>query len=136
MLFFIGDVIADLLEDSANGFHFYAETFFVLFLSYVLVYQIKEMKLMERKVVVTHNKLSEIRGGLAKIINKQFKEWGFTPTEKEVAWLVIKGISYVKIADLKNISKRTVEQHTSSIYKKSNSHNRHEFVTGFLEDIL
>ncbi len=136
MLFFVGDVITDVLEESIKGFHFYSESFFVIFLLYVLIYQIKEIRLMEREVVTTHKKLSEIKGGLTKIINSQFDDWRFTPTEKEVAWLVIKGISYVKIADLKGISKRTVEQHTSSIYKKSKVQNRHEFVTGFLEDIL
>ena len=136
MIFFVVDVATDILENSTKGFHFFSEAFFVAFLLYVLTYQLKEIKLMKEEVATTRNQLSEIKDGLAKIINKQLEEWSFTPSEKEVSWLIIKGISYAKIADLKSISKRTVEQHASSIYKKSRVQNRHEFVTGFLEDVL
>jgi DNA-binding CsgD family transcriptional regulator len=136
MIFFVVDVVTDILENSTKGFHFFSEVFFVTFLLYVLTYQLKEIKLIKEEVVTTRNQLSEIKDGLAKIINKQLEEWSFTPSEKEVSWLIIKGISYAKIADLKSISKRTVEQHASNIYKKSKVQNRHEFVTGFLEDIL
>ena len=91
---------------------------------------------MEVEIKTSHQELEVLKGGLTREIEKQFNSWQLTPSEKEVAWLILKGISYSDIAKVKDISKRTVDQHSGSIFKKSNSSNRHEFVSGFIEEIL
>ena len=91
---------------------------------------------MEVEIETSHQELEVLKGGLTREIEKQFNSWQLTPSEKEVAWLILKGISYSDIAKVKDISKRTVDQHSGSIFKKSNSSNRHEFVSGFIEEIL
>ena len=62
--------------------------------------------------------------------------WKLTSAETDVAWLVVKGISFPKIAEFRNVSEKTVHQQISNVYKKSATKNRHEFMSGFLEDFI
>ena len=136
MIFFVVDVITDIINNAPRDIHFYSEGFFVIALVYILIFQIKEIRTMEVEIKTSHQELEVLKGGLTREIEKQFNSWQLTPSEKEVAWLILKGISYSDIAKVKDISKRTVDQHSGSIFKKSNSSNRHEFVSGFIEEIL
>jgi len=136
MIFFVVDVITDIVNNAPRDIHFYLEGFFVIALVYILIFQIKEIRTMEVEIETSHQELEVLKGGLTREIEKQFNSWQLTPSEKEVAWLILKGISYSDIAKVKDISKRTVDQHSGSIFKKSNSSNRHEFVSGFIEEIL
>ena len=136
MIFFVVDVITDIINNAPRDIHFYLEGFFVIALVYILIFQIKEIRTMEVEIKTSHQELEVLKGGLTREIEKLFNSWQLTPSEKEVAWLILKGISYSDIAKVKDISKRTVDQHSGSIFKKSNSINRHEFVSGFIEEIL
>jgi DNA-binding CsgD family transcriptional regulator len=82
------------------------------------------------------DKLTTIEEGLHEIIDNQFSVWKLTKAETDIAWFVIKGISFPKIAELRNVSENTIHQQISSVYKKSDSKNRHEFMSGFLEDFI
>jgi len=57
-----------------------------------------------------------------------FDKWKFTPTEKEVAFLLMEGSSTVEIAELKFIEEATVRKHISNLMSKANVNLRHEFV--------
>lgn len=62
-------------------------------------------------------------------IDKEFEV--LTQKEKEVAFLVLKKISYLDISKQLNISIRTVKAHTKSIYEKFNVINRLAFILKF-----
>ena len=49
---------------------------------------------------------------------------------------MIKGLSFQEIADIRDVSVRTIHQQSRSIYQKSSVHDRSEFVSGFLEDLI
>lgn len=74
--------------------------------------------------------------GLALAIDEQFNKWDLTPSEKEVALFLIKGLSTKEISDLRSASEKTVRAQATSIYKKANVHGRHELSAFFLEDLL
>lgn len=60
--------------------------------------------------------------------NLKFLPYGFTPAECDVGALIASGRNSEGIAKLLFISKKTVEQHTSSIYRKLGVINQ-EFVS-------
>ena len=136
ILFFAIDVIEDYASGHHNGIHFYFELFFVIALTYLLITQLRKINLTTGELTATKDKLSVIEEGLHEEINKQFSLWKLTKAETDVAWFVIKGISFPKIAELRNVSEKTIHQQISSVYKKSNTKNRHEFMSGFLEDFI
>jgi DNA-binding CsgD family transcriptional regulator len=80
--------------------------------------------------------LDDARHGMARLIQQQFDEWGLTHTEKEVAMLLLKGLSFKEIAAVRDTLEKTVRQQASSIYRKSGLSGRHAFSAWFIEDFL
>jgi DNA-binding CsgD family transcriptional regulator len=73
--------------------------------------------------------------GLARAIDERFAAWGLTPTEREIALLLLKGRSHKQIAYQTSRSERTVRQHAVAVYQKSGLNGRAELAAFFLEDI-
>lgn len=110
---------------------------------YLLVKMIKQRKDLRQQVETaesnlshTQNKLDEISKEYSKHVKKQFIRWQFTQSEKEVALLILKGLSFKEIADSRNTKEKTVRQQASSIYNKSSVSGRNELAAWFFEDLL
>jgi len=78
----------------------------------------------------------EARQKLGNVVSRQFSEWILTDSEKEVGWLLLKGLSLKEIAIVRSTQEKTVRQQASSIYKKAGVSGRHAFSAWFIEDIL
>lgn len=74
--------------------------------------------------------------GLAQAIDQQLDTWRLTPAEKEVAFLLLKGLSFKEIASVRAASERTVRQQALAVYAKSGLGGRAELSAFFLEDLL
>lgn len=74
--------------------------------------------------------------GLGRAIDRQFREWELTPSEREVALLLVKGYSHKEIAALTDRSERTARQHAIAAYRKAGLAGRAELAAFFLEDLL
>lgn len=74
--------------------------------------------------------------GVRRAIGEQFDAWQFTPAEKEIAGLILKGCSHKQIAELRQSSDTTVRQQAQAIYRKSGLENRSELAAYFLDAIL
>ncbi len=74
--------------------------------------------------------------GLGEAIDKQMSHWKFTPAEKEVGLLMLKGFSFKEVAEFRETSERTARQQSLYIYRKSGLGGRAEFSAFFLEDLL
>lgn len=69
-------------------------------------------------------------------VHGQFDRWQLTPSEREVAVALLKGMSFQEIALLRDTREKTVRQHASSVYRKSGLGGRHELAAWFFEDLL
>lgn len=78
----------------------------------------------------------KLMGEFSKIIQSQFEEWKFTQSEKEVALLLLKGLTLDEIAEIRQTKEKTVRQQASNLYKKAGLSGRHELVAFFFEDLL
>lgn len=74
--------------------------------------------------------------GLGRAIDERFRAWRLTPTEREIALLLLKGRSHKQIAFSTGRSERTVRQHAVAIYGKSGHGGRAELAAFFLEDLM
>lgn len=84
----------------------------------------------------TNSKLRQASRQYAEIIQEQLGKWDFTPSEKEVALLLLKGLSFEEIANVRDTKEKTVRQQATAIYRKSGLNGRHEFAAWFFEDFL
>jgi DNA-binding CsgD family transcriptional regulator len=74
--------------------------------------------------------------GLGEAINAQFTRWNLTEAEREVALLLLKGLSTKEIAAVRTGSERTVREHARAIYAKAGLTGRAALSAFFLEDLL
>jgi DNA-binding CsgD family transcriptional regulator len=80
-----------------------------------------------------HRQLTQ---GLAAAIDAQLDAWRLTAAEKEVAFLLLKGLSFKEIAPVRGASERTVRQQALAVYAKAGVAGRAELSAFFLEDLL
>ncbi len=75
-------------------------------------------------------------GELLAVIHGRFNKWQLSPSECEIALLLIKGFTAQEIADLRNTRPGTVKSQSSTIYQKAEVRGRNELVAYFVEDLL
>lgn len=146
-------VASDLVSDAQAGGsfrHLLTEMVLLAFFIIGLIYSVAEgFKLKKRNAEITksldqanaeartwkanHEKLIQ---GLSQAIDEQFLKWNLTHSEKDVALLLIKGLSHKEIANLRNASEKTVRTQATAIYQKSGLAGRSELAAFFLEDLL
>lgn len=74
--------------------------------------------------------------GLAAAMDRQFERWALSPAEKEVALLLLKGLSHKEVADARAITEATARQQARAVYKKAGLTGRSDLAAFFLEDLL
>lgn len=74
--------------------------------------------------------------GLSLAIDQQLSKWSLTSAEKEVAFLLLKGLSLKEVADVRSTSEKTARTQSLAIYSKSGLSGRSELAAFFLEDLL
>lgn len=65
-------------------------------------------------------------------VTAQMERWELTPSEAEVALLLLQGLGHKQIAGQTGRSERTVRQHAVSVYNKSGQRGRAELAAFFL----
>jgi DNA-binding CsgD family transcriptional regulator len=95
------------------------------------------------QLVATEAEASRWRGeardllaGLGAALDRQFERWALSPAEKEVALLLLKGLSHKEIAQARSIGEATARQQARAVYKKAGLTGRHDLAAFFLEDLL
>ena len=77
-----------------------------------------------------------ISKALKDVIFEQLTKWDLSASEIQIAFLLIKGFSTKKIADIRQTTEKTVRDQSSNIYHKANLVGRAELAAFFLEDLL
>jgi DNA-binding CsgD family transcriptional regulator len=74
--------------------------------------------------------------GLGEAIDAQFSRWNLTEAEREVALLLLKGLSVKEISAVRATSERTIRAQSASLYSKAGLTGRAALSAFFLEDLL
>jgi DNA-binding CsgD family transcriptional regulator len=91
---------------------------------------------MHKDAQAWQRKSCEVVRGFNVLVNSQMNEWLLTKAEKEVAMLLLKGLSIKEIALIRESHQNTVRQQASAIYRKSGLASRSALSAFFLEDML
>lgn len=143
----------DLFTDSREGaswWHLTAEGFIALAALGGVVFLLSGSFALKRSLAVEVQRSSSLRAeaeqwrmqakvhieGLAQEIERQLTLWKLTASEKEVAFLLLKGLSHKEIAEVRSTSEKTVRAQATVIYEKSGLSGRSELSAFFLEDLL
>ncbi|HTM22824.1 MAG TPA: helix-turn-helix transcriptional regulator [Kofleriaceae bacterium] len=74
--------------------------------------------------------------GLGAALDRQFERWQLSPAEKEIALLLLKGLSHKEIAEVRSITEATARQQARAVYRKAGLTGRADLAAFFLEDLL
>lgn len=114
----------------------------------VLLFQVTARQREEHVRVIRDLELARAQGqrwraeartflnGLGEAIEAQFSRWNLTDAEREVALLLLKGLSLKEVATVRAVSERTVREQARSIYSKAGLTGRAALSAFFLEDLL
>ena len=112
----------------------------ILFEQHAQKKEIEELKRELANAAAQSPRMSDYVQGarkqLSEMIARQFDDWNLTASEKEVGWLLLKGLSLKEIALLRHTLEKTVRQQASGIYKKAGLNGRHAFAAWFIEDLF
>lgn len=134
--FFIYDIVSDLISGEDGFFHIVIELIVFIAISVVLYFEIKHVKSLGKEIKVEKTKTARLAGELLSVMKEQFNQWKLTPTESEVALLLIKGLSMKEVALARNVKEKTVRSQATKIYSKSGYAGRHELAAHFIEDLM
>lgn len=74
--------------------------------------------------------------GLGVAIDAQFDRWQFSPAERDIGLLLLKGLSHKEIARVRSVGEATVRQQAQRLYRKASIGSRNDLAAFFLEDLL
>ena len=95
-----------------------------------------ELDQSKQQIQQQNERMRSARESYSQIIKQQFDDWNLTKTERETAYLLLKGFSLKEIADIRDIKEKSVRQQASTIYSKSGVAGRHAFAAWFFEDFI
>ena len=135
-LFFAYDISADLAADEDNLLHVSIESLIFIAIGVVLFHELNSLRRLKAELTDERVKTARLSGELLDVMRNQFLQWGLSPSESEVALLLIKGLSMKEIAAARQVKEKTVRQQATSIYSKSGYAGRHELAAHFIEDLM
>jgi DNA-binding CsgD family transcriptional regulator len=146
----IYEFYSDIHDYDHTSFHITVElvvilisVFGIIFLMLELWQRQQEIEQLSQQLKLTRTHLDEVEEKVkqasrqyAAVIQEQFTHWELSNSEKEVAMLLLKGLSFEEIAQLRATKEKTVRQQATSIYRKSGLDGRYAFAAWFFEDFL
>jgi DNA-binding CsgD family transcriptional regulator len=114
----------------------------------ILLFQVSRRQRDEQRSLIRDLELARAQGqhwrsearnylnGLGEAIDVQFTRWNLTEAEREVALLLLKGLSLKEISSVRETSERTVRVQARALYAKAGLSGRAALSAFFLEDLL
>ena len=95
-----------------------------------------QLKRARGRLAQLDTKSQELASQYRAVMQKQFDAWLLTASEQDVVIMLLKGLSFREIAELRETREKTVRQQASSVYRKAGVASRNELAAWFFEDML
>ena len=137
ILFFGYDLAVDvLLEGEFGSLHFIIESIVFVGISVVLVIGAHDLRSLRESLQREAERNRAFSGELAAVIDGRMEEWRLTRSEKDVAWMIIKGYRFTEIANARGVKESTCRLQATSLYAKAGVSGRAEFVAEIIQPLL
>ncbi len=134
--FFAFDIFTDLRAADESLLHIAVEALVFLLTAAALLIEIRRVLRLRAALAEDRSRLQRLSGELFAVMQRAFEQWGLSPSESEVALLLLKGLTMREIADLRQVREKTIRQQAASIYAKSGQAGRHELAAHFIGDLI
>ncbi|MBM1219276.1 helix-turn-helix transcriptional regulator [Ponticoccus sp. SC2-23] len=137
--FFLWDVWGDGVSmgiKSLSDLHFVIEAVAAVALISAVIIEMRFLRGLLRRKAHLERQVSVAATAFHDIIENQFKDWGLTVSEADVAHFLVKGASIGDIARYRGSAEGTVKSHLNAIYRKAGVGNRGELLSLLIEDLV
>ncbi len=133
---FLADVLADVAEATAMDWHLVPEGLASIALLAGIGFEVAYLlRLLQRKASLERS-VGMASSELQTVIEAHFDDWKLTASERDVAALMVKGLSISEIAGVRGSAEGTVKAHLNAIYRKSNARNRAEVLSHIMDALI
>lgn len=133
---FLWDVVQDISTPGDLDWHLLPEGLAVAALLLGIGFQVVYLlHLLQRKASLERS-VGMASAQLQDVIQTHFDDWKLTASERDVAALMIKGLSISEIAGVRGSAEGTVKAHLNAIYRKSNARNRAEVLSHIMDALI
>jgi DNA-binding CsgD family transcriptional regulator len=108
----------------------------VLTLLISVVHGVFALRQMQGEIGHVQSKLRVASASFNRLIEDDFAKWQLSPTERDVALFILKGMSNAEIAELTDKKVGTVKAHSNAVFRKSQLANRNQLSSHFLEVLM
>ena len=137
ILFFLYDLIVDaVIDDELGTTHFIIELIVFFGVTMALLLNARDLGRLRTRLDVEEKRNRAVSQGLADSIDELMDEWRMTGSEKDVAWLIIKGYRFAEIAEARGVKENTTRLQATAIYSKAGVSGRAEFVAEIIQSLL
>ncbi|WP_281969040.1 helix-turn-helix transcriptional regulator [Roseovarius nanhaiticus] len=138
--FFASDIVSDFGNNfDGEGYaslHLQMEAVATAVLIIGVIFLMIELRGVMARMEEMDRGLRAARGEMAQIIDAFFEGWQLTPSEREVALLILKGFDNEEIARLRGTAPGTVRAQSARLYSKAGVDGRAQLFSLFLEELL
>ncbi len=96
----------------------------------------ERLRVTEEEARRWRQEAGDLLEGLGAALDRQFERWRLSPAEKEVALLLLKGLSHKEVADVRTVTEATARQQARALYRKAGLTGRADLAAFFLEDLM
>ncbi len=153
VLFVFGASAAEIIDEFAGGetlsmmaddlTKFTLSALVLVLFGFEYLAQQRALAELKGQLQKAHGRLAEIYPQSRKLASQyravmqaQFDAWQLTESEQDVVIMLLKGLSFREIAELRATREKTVRQQASNVYRKAGVASRNELAAWFFEDML
>ncbi len=139
VIFFLSDLIADYRAMPPAGrysYHFNIESLATACLVAAIAVEVRYLFQMLRRTAHLEKDLKVASAAVYDVIAAHFETWRLSPSERDVATFLVKGLDISEIARVRNCAEGTVKAHLNAIYRKSGARNRGELLSLLIDSLL
>lgn len=135
--FLVYDLLVDaLFKGEFGSAHFIVEAVAFVSVLGLLSFGLRNLTALRARLKQEKIRNRALAGELAEGIDAQMGEWKLTHTERDIAWMILKGYRFSEIAELRRVKESTTRLQASAVYAKAGVRGRAEFVAEIIQRLL
>lgn len=133
---FLLDMITEFPGWALLDWHLWREALATIVLLAGVVFEIAYLRNLLRNKASLERSVGLASSALQDIVENHFAEWKLTASERDVAYLLVKGLSISEIAQVRGTAEGTVKAHLNAIYRKANARSRAEVMSTIMDALV
>lgn len=133
---FVVDALSELDMLRTDPWHPISEGLVVAALWTGSLLGVREIRRLLNSNQAMEGRLRAARGAFTDMLEELFGQWTLTVSERDVAILLLKGLSVAEIGDLRHTRPGTVKAQCAAIYRKAGVNSRGQLLSLLIDDLL